>query len=126
MKRKNHHTKENNQEQVNWSTYPTTNTYSLQTGSLENNLRNLVGSIIEVAKPFLEDLINNIISSKQESQIHPEPMDELLSVEEAAALLGVTPATIHSWKKKGIIRFKRIGRRVYLYKKELLASNNPG
>lgn len=50
------------------------------------------------------------------------PSDELLSIEQACALLLVSKVTIHKWKKKKLIRSYRIGRRVYFKKHELIGS----
>jgi excisionase family DNA binding protein len=42
------------------------------------------------------------------------PVDELLSIREAAALLGVTVQTVHSWKQKGMLRYHKLGSRSYI------------
>ena len=42
------------------------------------------------------------------------PADELLSIREAATLLGVTVQTVHSWKQKGMLRYHKLGSRSYI------------
>ncbi|WP_197076819.1 helix-turn-helix domain-containing protein [Hymenobacter terrenus] len=50
------------------------------------------------------------------------PADELLSIREAAELLGVTVQTIHSWKQKGMLRYHKLGSRSYLKRVDVLAA----
>lgn len=47
---------------------------------------------------------------------------ELLTVEQAAALLDVTEHTIHEWKRRGLLPFLKLGSRTYFKRAELLAS----
>lgn len=48
------------------------------------------------------------------------PGDELLSIREAAALLGVTVQTIHAWKQKGMLKYHKLGSRSYLKRADVL------
>ena len=48
--------------------------------------------------------------------------EEPISIKEASALLGVSRPTLHKWMAKGSIPFHRMGRRVFLFKTEVLAS----
>ncbi|MBG8554948.1 helix-turn-helix domain-containing protein [Hymenobacter guriensis] len=45
---------------------------------------------------------------------------ELLTVRDAATLLDVCPATIHDWKRRGILPYHKIGGRTYLKRADLL------
>jgi excisionase family DNA binding protein len=47
-------------------------------------------------------------------------MDEVLTVEEVAALLKLKPATIYSWVQKRQIPFHKLGGAVRFYKNEVL------
>lgn len=82
-----------------------------------------------VAMPFNEfqELIINTIKSEFRN-FEPIPQqvekDELLSIEEAGALLHVSKVTIHKWKKKKLIQSYRIGRKVYFKRKELMEAIN--
>ncbi|AYA37826.1 DNA-binding protein [Hymenobacter oligotrophus] len=40
--------------------------------------------------------------------------DELLSIREAATLLGVTVQTVHDWKRRGLLKYHKLGSRSYL------------
>ena len=50
------------------------------------------------------------------------PADELLSVREAATLLGVTVQTVHEWKRRGLLKYHKLGSRSYLKRADVLAA----
>lgn len=51
---------------------------------------------------------------------HPALTDELLSIREAATLLGVTVQTVHEWKRRGLLKYHKLGSRSYLKKADVL------
>lgn len=48
--------------------------------------------------------------------------DELLTVQQAAELLDVCVATVHEWKRRGVLAFRKIGGRAYLNRADVLAA----
>ena len=50
------------------------------------------------------------------------PVDELLSIREAATLLGVTVQTVHEWKRRGLLKYHKLGSRSYLKRADVLAA----
>ena len=50
------------------------------------------------------------------------PADELLSIREAAAMLGVTVQTVHEWKRRGLLKYHKLGSRSYLKRADVLAA----
>ena len=50
------------------------------------------------------------------------PADELLSIREAAELLGVTVQTVHEWKRRGLLKYHKLGSRSYLKRADVLAA----
>jgi excisionase family DNA binding protein len=50
--------------------------------------------------------------------------DELLTVQQAAELLDVCVATVHEWKRRGVLAFRKIGGRAYLNRADVLAAGN--
>lgn len=50
------------------------------------------------------------------------PLPALLSVKEAAAFLGVCVASIHAWKRKNIVPYRKIGSRTLFAPEDLLAA----
>ena len=51
-----------------------------------------------------------------------DPNDELLSIREAAELLGVTVQTVHEWKRRGLLKYHKLGSRSYLFRANVLAA----
>jgi excisionase family DNA binding protein len=52
----------------------------------------------------------------------PNPTDELLSIREAAMMLGVTVQTVHEWKRRGLLKYHKLGSRSYLKRADVLAA----
>jgi len=50
------------------------------------------------------------------------PADELLSIRETATLLGVTVQTVHEWKRRGLLKYHKLGSRSYLKRADVLAA----
>jgi len=50
------------------------------------------------------------------------PTDDLLSIREAAEMLGITVQTVHEHKRRGILIYHKLGSRSYLKRAEVLAS----
>ena len=49
-------------------------------------------------------------------------VDELLSIREAAEMLGVTVQTVHEWKRRGLLKYHKLGSRTYIKKADVLAA----
>ena len=50
------------------------------------------------------------------------PADELLSIREAATLLGVTVQSVHDWKRRGMLRYHKLGSRSYIKRSDITAA----
>ena len=50
------------------------------------------------------------------------PADELLSIREAAALLGVTVQSIHEWKRRGLLPYHKLGSRSYIKRADVVGA----
>ena len=48
--------------------------------------------------------------------------EELLTVQGAAALLNVCVATVHEWKRRGLLAYTKLGGRAYLKRADVLAA----
>lgn len=48
--------------------------------------------------------------------------DELLTVQQAAELLDVCVATVHEWKRRGVLVYRKIGGRVYFNRADVLSA----
>lgn len=50
----------------------------------------------------------------------PKEKDELLTIDEACEEFGISKTTLGEWKKRGIVPFIRLGRRIYFERTKLL------
>ena len=50
------------------------------------------------------------------------PADELLSIREAATLLGVTVQSIHEWKRRGLLPYHKLGSRSYIKRADVVGA----
>lgn len=76
---------------------------------------------------FLEDvraIIRHELHHTPPTQVatHPSIADELLSIREAATLLGVTVQTVHEWKRRGLLKYHKLGSRSYLKRADVVAA----
>ena len=73
----------------------------------------------------LAELIDTIIKNQLEEFSKKDlksKAEELMTVEEVCEFLHCTPPTLHKHKKQGLIKARRIGRRIYFLKDEILKS----
>src|SRR5690349_4068387 len=73
------------------------------------------GEFVELIQTAIKDEFKNL--SFAPSFIEPE---NLLSIDEAGALLHVSKVTIHKWKRNKYIHAYRIGRKIYFKREELI------
>lgn len=53
----------------------------------------------------------------------PTPQaEELLTVQEAARLLDVTMQTVHDWKRRGLLKYHKLGSRTYIKRADVVAA----
>jgi excisionase family DNA binding protein len=73
---------------------------------------------------LLDDLRAIIRHEVSQAAAPPAPTaeEELLTVRQAATLLDVCVATVHQWKRLGLLGYIRLGGRVYLKKREVLSA----
>jgi excisionase family DNA binding protein len=77
----------------------------------------------------LIDVIRGTVTEVLQKELNKnDPKDKdgpLISIAQAALLLNVSKVTIWTLRKKGLIRARKIGRRVLFDKNELLNATNP-
>ena len=72
---------------------------------------------------IIEDCILNTLGQNQLlTRDNDEVEENLLSIEDLVKMFNVSKVTIHKWKKKGIIPFYKMNRRVYFKKSEIIES----
>ncbi len=74
----------------------------------------------------LTDLIKSCLRSElkklpQQTEENKQ-QEELLSIEDIQQMFRVSKVTIHEWKKKGILPYYKMNRRVYFKKSEVIDS----
>ena len=85
------------------------------------------GVVVADYTRFLEDvraLVRYELANAPAAPAGPPtpPNDELLSIREAATLLGVTVQTVHSWKQKGMLKYHKLGSRSYIKRADVQAA----
>lgn len=77
-------------------------------------------------KSMLNSVVGNALQNlnfKGANLMNGESLNEnpdLMDMEEAIKFLKVSKVTIHNWKKKGIIKSHKMGRKLYFKRSELL------
>lgn len=73
----------------------------------------------------LRALVRHEIAQAQQPAPTGAPVaDDLLTVQQAAALLDVSVATCHEWKRRGILPYRKVGGRAYLSRADVLAAGS--
>jgi DNA binding domain, excisionase family len=77
--------------------------------------------MVIISKSELVEIINNSIKAQlQEINIAEKPNgEELMTVHEACELLSCSKTTLFTYKKKGIIKSHRVGRRIFFLRSEI-------
>lgn len=71
-----------------------------------------------------EQIVRKVLEKMQEDQSAKDEK-EFYTREETAKLLNVSLTTLFNWNNEGILKTKKIGKRVYYSKNEVLARLNP-
>jgi hypothetical protein len=79
-----------------------------------------VDDLIDLIKKCVADAV----SLKIKEGIQDPPSDDLLNIEDIQKIFNVSKVTIHKWKKKGLIPFYKMNRKVYFKKSEVISSMN--
>jgi excisionase family DNA binding protein len=86
-------------------------------------------NLVVMDYPTLESMMNQTfekILKGMHDLINLKPIKEsidgidLIDTEETLSILKVSKMTIHNWKKKGIIKSYKVGRKIYFKKSELI------
>lgn len=67
----------------------------------------------------LKDVIRTIVRS----ELHPKNnQEELMDFKETCNFLGCSPSTLNRWKSEGKVKYRKLGKRVYFLKSEIINS----
>jgi excisionase family DNA binding protein len=75
--------------------------------------------LLEAMRPVIR---HELAQSQQITLTTAAPADDLLTVQQAAKLLNVCVATIHEWKRRGVLAYRKIGGRAYINRVDVLAA----
>lgn len=84
------------------------------------DLRNLLRE--ELRQVLREELAALAADPATVATVTRPAVPRLLSVKEAAAFLDVCVASIHAWKKRGLLKYKKLGSRTLFTPEDLLAA----
>jgi hypothetical protein len=71
---------------------------------------------------LIKKCISDAISLKPKGGSNETPSDDLLNIEDIQKIFNVSKVTVHKWKKKGLIPFYKMNRKVYFKKSEVISS----
>jgi excisionase family DNA binding protein len=69
-----------------------------------------------------KDELDHIVTSAVESVLNKKTKKELMNFKEVCEYLNVHPSTLNSWKSKGMVPYKRLGKRIFFQREEILAA----
>lgn len=70
----------------------------------------------------LRALIRHEMQTVPATTTQQSAIDDLLTIKETAAMLGVCIATVHEYKRRGLLVYQKIGGRAYVRRNEVLAA----
>lgn len=93
---------------------------------MENKKENMlvqlnVGDLEQLIKDAVKEEITKIIQLKPEK----EKTAELLTREEVSKMLKVSYTTLFNWNNEGILKTKKLGKRVFYLRSEVINQLNP-
>jgi hypothetical protein len=75
---------------------------------------------VEELTGIIQKCITEILSTKAKKTSDDAVNDDLLNIEDIQKLFNVSKVTVHKWKKKGLIPFYKMNRKVYFKKSEVI------
>jgi hypothetical protein len=77
-----------------------------------------VDDLIDIIKKSVSD----VISSKKTEASNDPPPEDLMNIEDIQKIFNVSKVTVHKWKKKGLLPYYKMNRKVYFKKSEVIDS----
>ena len=69
---------------------------------------------------MIRECIKDALTLERQEKV-PEPIPEdLLSIEDIQKVFKVSKVTVHKWKKKGLLPFYKMNRKIYFKKSEVI------
>ncbi len=74
--------------------------------------------LISISKEELKELIHEAVAQA----VNAKKEKELLTFRETLELLGISASCLNNWKSKGMIPYRRLGKRIFFNTKDVLAA----
>lgn len=74
---------------------------------------------LEDLQNLIKESIRQVLNENVEEKSKPEEKEEILTTEDIQRMFKVSKVTIHKWKKKMILPYYKMGRKVYFKKSEI-------
>jgi excisionase family DNA binding protein len=82
-------------------------------------LEYLMEKFCEKFRPLLYEIVTDCLS-KQEKEIPVSaPSDELWTIDDVTRYFSCAKTTVYAWRKKGLIKTKKVGNKTYFKKSEI-------
>jgi len=78
--------------------------------------------LLSIGKGELQDLIKEAVREELISANRTKTEKELLNAKEVCEFLGIHISTLNSWKSQGKIPYKKIGKRIFFKRDEVLGA----
>lgn len=69
---------------------------------------------------MIRDCIKDALPIKMQEKVPDSIPEDLLSIEDIQKIFKVSKVTVHKWKKKGLLPFYKMNRKVYFKKSEVI------
>jgi hypothetical protein len=85
----------------------------------------MVGTIftnlnVDELSEIIKKCISEVVSATNKVKPQELPTDDLLNIDDIQKIFNVSKVTVHKWKKKGLIPFYKMNRKVYFKKSEVI------
>ena len=73
-------------------------------------------------KELIRDAVLEALDYQKQQKDKEPPSEDLINIEDIQLLFNVSKVTVHKWKKKGLLPFYKMNRKVYFKKSEVISS----
>jgi hypothetical protein len=77
---------------------------------------------VEELTDIIRKCLSEIAINRNMETVNVAPSDDLLNIEDIQKIFNVSKVTVHKWKKKGLIPYYKMNRKVYFKKSEVIDS----
>jgi predicted DNA-binding protein YlxM (UPF0122 family) len=75
---------------------------------------------VQELKELIRAGVSEVLSKQPSTSEIKEYTDDLLNIQDIQKIFKVSRVTVHKWKKKGLLPFHKMNRKVYFKKSEII------